>query len=109
VRGQPVLWPDVNLSALWLLNNRVHEIRRQRALLLMHLRRDPDFAITSPNWETFAAWEWRPDLRIGYLGDADWDRKWAPIAFSEWIVISLTVIYVNQNIFLLFYSTFENC
>jgi hypothetical protein len=62
-----------------------------------------------PNWETFAAWEWRPDLRIGYLGDADWDQKWAPIAFSEWIDISLTVIYVNQNIFLLFYSTFENC
>jgi hypothetical protein len=37
----------------------------------MHLRHNPDFAITSPNWDTFAVWEWRPDRRAGYLGDAD--------------------------------------
>jgi hypothetical protein len=62
-RGEPVLWSDVNLPAQWLLNSRrvpippvpregperIQEIRRWRALLPMHLRRDPDFTIASPN------------------------------------------------------------
>jgi hypothetical protein len=70
-RGQPAPWTDVNLLARWHLNSRrlpvpmvlregperVREICRRRALLPMHLRRDPDFAIMSPNRDTFAAWE----------------------------------------------------
>jgi hypothetical protein len=67
----------VNLSAWWHLNSRrvpvphvprdgperMQEIRRQRALLPMALRRDPAFAIASPNWETFSRWELCPDKR----------------------------------------------
>jgi hypothetical protein len=58
----------------------MREIRRRRGLLPIALRRDPDFAITSPNWDTFARWEWCPDWGAGYLDDADWDRNWAPAA-----------------------------
>jgi hypothetical protein len=60
--GETVPWPDVNLPARWLLNSRhvpvppvlrkgpehVQEICKRRALLLMHLRRDPSFAIALP-------------------------------------------------------------
>jgi hypothetical protein len=49
----------------------------------MQLRRDPDFAITSLNWDTFAGWEWHPDRRAGYLNDADWDRDWVLAASSD--------------------------
>jgi hypothetical protein len=62
-RGRPVPWSDVNLSTWWHLNcrrvpappvlrdgpERVQEIRRRRALLLMALRRNPAFAIASMN------------------------------------------------------------
>jgi hypothetical protein len=43
----------------------------------------PDFAIASPNWDTFVRWEWRSDRPAGYLGDADWDRNWVPAASSS--------------------------
>jgi hypothetical protein len=49
----------------------------------MHLHRDPDFAITSPNWDNFSTWEWCLERRAGYLSDADWDRDWAPTASSD--------------------------
>jgi hypothetical protein len=49
----------------------------------MHLRCDLDFAIASPDWDTFSAWEWCPERRAGYLGDADWDREWALEASSD--------------------------
>jgi hypothetical protein len=66
-RDRLVSWPDVNLSARWHLNSRrvpvppvpldgrerMREIRRRRALLPRALRRDPDFAIASPNYDTF--------------------------------------------------------
>jgi hypothetical protein len=35
------------------------------------------------NWDTFVAWEWRPDRRTGYLGDADWDQSWVSTASSH--------------------------
>jgi hypothetical protein len=41
----------------------------------MHLHRDPAFAIESTNWGTFSRWEVRPDRRVGYLGDIDWERS----------------------------------
>jgi hypothetical protein len=95
--GEPVPWPDVNLPARWHLNSRrglvppvpregperVKEIHMLRALLPMDLRRDPAFAIASPKWDTFSAWEWRPEQRASYLGDVDWDRQWAPEASSD--------------------------
>jgi hypothetical protein len=61
---------------------RVREIHRRHGHLPVHLRRDPNIAIaiTSPNWDTFSAWEWRPEQCAGYLDDADWDRDWAPAA-----------------------------
>jgi hypothetical protein len=46
----------------------------------MDLRRDPAFVIASPKWDTFSAWEWRPERRASYLGDVDWDRQLAPEA-----------------------------
>jgi hypothetical protein len=50
---------------------------RRRTLLLPHLRRDPAFAITSSVWDTFGSWEWQADRRAGYLGDSNWDQRWA--------------------------------
>jgi hypothetical protein len=47
------------------------------------MRRDSAFDIMSPNWDTFSRWEYRPERRVGYLGDADWDRDWAPVAPSD--------------------------
>jgi hypothetical protein len=96
-RIRPVPWPDANLLARWLLNSRcvpvppiphegperVPKIMQRRALLLPHLRRDPTFAITSSAWDTFRSWEWRPDRRAGYLGDSDWDQRWAPEAPND--------------------------
>jgi hypothetical protein len=61
----------------------MREIGRRRGFLPIALRRDPDFAITSPNWDTFARWEWYPDWGAGYLSDTDWDRNWAPAAPSD--------------------------
>jgi hypothetical protein len=49
----------------------------------MALRRDPYFTIVFPNWDTFSQWEWRPDRRASYLGDANWDRNWTPAASSS--------------------------
>jgi hypothetical protein len=82
---EAVPWPDVKLPARWHLNSRRvlmpsvprdgpeywREIRQRRALLPMHLRRDPAFAIKSTNWDTFSRWKVRPDRRAGYLGDLD--------------------------------------
>jgi hypothetical protein len=96
-KGNPTPWPDVNLPGRWHLNSRrvpvphvlrdgperVREIRRRRALLPQALRCDPAFNIASPNWDTFSRWELRPDRRAGYLGEADWDPNWAPIASSD--------------------------
>jgi hypothetical protein len=78
----------MNLPAGWHLNSRLpippvprdgqermREIRRLRALLLMELRCDPTFDIASPNWDTFSRWELCPDRHAGYLGDADWDQN----------------------------------
>jgi hypothetical protein len=90
-RNRSVPWPDANLPARWLLNSRrvsvllipregperVPEIMRQRVLLPPHLRRDPAFAITSLAWDTFGSWEWRADRRTGFLGNSDWDQRWA--------------------------------
>jgi hypothetical protein len=61
----------------------VREIRRRRALLPTHLRRDPASDIGSLNWDSFSRWELRPDWRTGYLGDADWDRNWEPVVSSD--------------------------
>jgi hypothetical protein len=61
--GEPVPWPDVNLPARWHINSRrvpvppilhdgperVREIRRWRALLPLHLRRNATFDIGSLN------------------------------------------------------------
>jgi hypothetical protein len=49
----------------------------------MHLRRDPAFDIGSLNWDTFSRWEVRPDRRVSYLGDTDWDRNWEPVVPSD--------------------------
>jgi hypothetical protein len=59
------------------------EIRRWRDLLPRALRWDPDFAISSPNWDTFSQWEWHPDRRAGYLSDANWARDWSTVASSD--------------------------
>jgi hypothetical protein len=53
----------------------VREIRRRRALLPMHLRRDLAFDIGSPNWDTFSRWELRPYRHAVYLGDTDWGPR----------------------------------
>jgi hypothetical protein len=93
-RNMPVPWPDANLPERWLLDSRhvpvppiprkvperVPEIMRWRALLPPHLRRDPVFAITSSAWDMFGSWECQEDRRAGYLGDNDWDQRWAPEA-----------------------------
>jgi hypothetical protein len=87
----------VNLPVRWHLNSRCvlvplvprdgperqPEIHRRRALLPMHLRRDPPFDIESLNWDKFFRWEVRPDWRAGYLGDVDWDRNWEPVVSSN--------------------------
>jgi hypothetical protein len=94
---ESVPWPDVNLPARWHLNSRRvlvppiprgrperrREIRRRHALLPMHLRRDPAFAIESTNWDTFSCWEVRPDRHTGYLSDVDWDHSWEPVVSSD--------------------------
>jgi hypothetical protein len=62
---EPVPWPNVNLPARWHLNSRrvpVPPVPRdgpehRRALLPMHLHRDPAFDIESLNWDTFSRWE----------------------------------------------------
>jgi hypothetical protein len=59
------------------------EIHRRRVLLPHALRRVPDFAISSPNWDTFSRWEWRSDRPAGCLGDAYRDRDWRPVASSS--------------------------
>jgi hypothetical protein len=96
-RDRPIPWSDVNLLARWHLNSRrvpglpipldgperVREIRRRCALLPQALRRDPDFAIASPSWDTFFRWEFRPDRHDDYLGDTDWDRNWVPASSSD--------------------------
>jgi hypothetical protein len=94
---ESVPWSDVSLPARWHLNShrvpvppvprggpeRRREIRQRRALLPMHLWRDPAFAIESTNWDTFSHWEMCPDRRAGYLGDVDWDRSWEPVVSSD--------------------------
>jgi hypothetical protein len=49
----------------------------------MHLRCDPAFDIGYLNWDTFSRWEVRPDRRVGYLGDVDWDHNWEPVVSSD--------------------------
>jgi hypothetical protein len=82
---EAVPWPDVNLPARWHLSSlrvpvppvphgrpeRRREIHWRCALIPMHLRRNPAFAIESTNWDTFSRWEVRPDRRADYLGDVD--------------------------------------
>jgi hypothetical protein len=34
----------------------------------------------SSAWDTFGSWEWRAARRAGYLGNSDWDQRWAPEA-----------------------------
>jgi hypothetical protein len=56
---------------------------RRRALLPPHLRRDSAFAIMSSAWDTFGSKEWRAERRAGYLGDSDWDQRWASEAPND--------------------------
>jgi hypothetical protein len=61
----------------------VQEIYRCRDVLPPHVWRDLVFAIASPNWDTFASWEWNAKRHAGYLGDNNWDRLWVPEASSS--------------------------